>query len=116
MSSDELVVNAPRDRGEVAAALLLEQQGKEVGLEEQVAELILELGTVSGERGVRDLIGLFDGVRDDRPRRLLPIPGTVAAEPLGQALEVEERVGELFRLGAQPVAVVVVAAGLYPTW
>jgi hypothetical protein len=35
-------------------------------------------------------------VRDDRPRRLLAIPGTVAAKPLGQLLELEEGVGEVW--------------------
>jgi hypothetical protein len=112
MSRHEFVVDAPRDRGEIAAALLLEEQGEEVGLEEQVTQLVLELGAIAAECGVLDLVGLFDGVRDDRARGLLAVPGAVAAEPLGQALEVEKGVGELFRFGAQPVAVLVVAAGL----
>jgi hypothetical protein len=42
-------------------------------------------------------------VRHDRPHRLLAVPRTVAAEPLGQFLELEEGVGELLALGAQPV-------------
>ena len=72
-----------RDGGQVARAALLEQQGEEDGLEEQVAELVEELRVVAGQRGVGDLVGLLDRVRDDRGLGLLTIPGAVAAEPLG---------------------------------
>ena len=44
----------------------VEQQREEVDLEEQVAELVEQLRVVAGERGVRDLVGLLDRVRDDR--------------------------------------------------
>jgi hypothetical protein len=91
---DELVVDPRRDGGEVALAPLLEQEREEVGLEQQVAELVLELRVVVRQRRVGDLVGLLDGVRDDRPRGLLPVPGTVAAQPLGQALEPEQGLSE----------------------
>ncbi len=87
-------MHGPGDRFEVALALLFEQQGEEVGLEEQVAELVDQLGGIAGVGRVRDLVGLFDRVRDDRPRRLLAIPGAVPAQALRQLLQLDERIGE----------------------
>ena len=106
VAADELVVHEPRHGVEVAGAALLEQQREEVDLEEQVAELVEQLRVVARERGVGDLVGLLDGVRDDRARGLLAVPGAVAAEALGQAPQLEERVGR------GSTAVVVVAAVL----
>ena len=94
VAADELRVHGPGDRFEVALALLLEQQREEVGLEEQVAELVEELGGVAGVGGVGDLVGLLDRVRHDRPGRLLAIPGAVAAQALRQLLQLDERLGE----------------------
>jgi len=126
VAADELRVDAARDRLEVAAPLLREQEGEEVDLEEEVAELVEELLGRARDRGVGDLVRLLDGVRDDRPRRLLPVPGAVAAKPLGQPLEVEERVGEAsggrrYRsagsVSVSPVVVpVAVGGGAKPTW
>jgi hypothetical protein len=79
MPAHELLVDRPRDAREVALPPLLQQQREEEGLEEEVAELVLELARVVAERGVGDLVGLLDRVRDDRPDRLLAVPGTVAA-------------------------------------
>jgi hypothetical protein len=111
VAGDELVVPPPGNRGKIALASLLEQQRQEVGLEEEVAELVLELGGIAPDRGVCDFVGLLDRVRDDRASRLLPVPGTVAAEPLGQLLELEKRVGELLPV-AQPVVESAGAVGL----
>ena len=94
VASDELVVAAPGDGCEVAGALLFEQKGEKVGLEEEIAELVLELRSVAGVGGVGDLVGLLDGVGDDRPCRLLPVPGAIAPEALGQALEPQEGFSE----------------------
>ena len=79
VAADELGVHRPRHLLEVAVALLLQQQGEEVDLEEEVAELVEQLGRRSGLGRVGDLVGLLDRVRDDRPRRLLAVPGAVAA-------------------------------------
>jgi hypothetical protein len=108
----ELLVDPPRDRGEVASALLFEQQRQEVGLEEKVPELVLELRRVTEQRCVRDLVGLLDRVRDDCPGRLLAVPWTVTPKAFGQLLQLEECARELFPLGAQPVAAFSVAVGL----
>jgi hypothetical protein len=82
------------DRLQPAAALLFEQEREEIGLEEEIPELVLELGAVCGDRRIGDLIRLFDRMRNDRSRRLLPVPGAIAPQALGQALELEERVRE----------------------
>ena len=94
MAADELRVHGAGDRLEVAVPLLLEQQREEVRLEEKVAELVEQLRRVAGVRGVGDLVGLLDRVRHDRARRLLPVPGAVAAQALRQLLQVDERLGE----------------------
>jgi hypothetical protein len=112
VARDQLLVDPARDRSEIAAALLLEQQRQEVGLEEEVAELVLELRRITEQRGVCDLVGLLDRVRDDGSRRLLAIPRTVTPKAFGQLLQLEECVGELFALGAQPVAALSAAVGL----
>jgi hypothetical protein len=98
MAGDELRMAAPSNRGEVALPILLEQQREEVRLEEEVAELVFQLGRVTGERGIRDLVRLFDRVRNDRARRLLAVPGAVAAQPLGQLLKFEKGRAELLPL------------------
>jgi hypothetical protein len=78
VAGDELVVDPSRDGREIARAPLLEQKRQEIGLKEEIAELVLELRVVAVERRVGDLVRLFDRVRDDRPRRLLAVPGAVA--------------------------------------
>ena len=60
---------------------------EEVRLKEQVADLVEQLRVVTRERGVGDLVGLLDGVRDDRLRGLLAIPRALAAKPFGQFLQ-----------------------------
>ena len=94
MPADELLVDAARDGGQVSGPPLLEQEREEDRLEEEVAELVDELGIVGGDRRIRDLVRLLDGVRDDRGRRLRAIPRTVAPQPLGQLLKVDERLLE----------------------
>src|SRR5207247_6265088 len=94
VTADEFVVNAPRNRFEILAAALTQQQRKKVDLEQEVAKLVGELRVVAADRRIRDLVCLLDGVRHDRALRLLSIPGAVAAEPLGQFLELLERTPE----------------------
>ena len=94
-------MDVPRDLREIPWALLLTEHGQHVDLEEEIAELVEELGRVAGEGGVGHLVGLFDRVRHDRPRGLLPVPRTVAPEPLGQLLEIEEGLVETAAFGAR---------------
>jgi len=90
VTADELLVDPPRHGLERPGLSLLQEQREEVRLEQKVPELVLELFVVSRERGVGDLVGLLDRVRDDRLRRLLAIPRAIAPQALGQALEIEE--------------------------
>jgi hypothetical protein len=90
VASHELLVDQPRRLLEVAASALLQQEREEVDLEEQVAELVEQLLVVARERGVGDLVGLLDRVRDDRPLVLLAIPRAVAAQALGERLQLDE--------------------------
>src|SRR5262249_41807564 len=94
MARDELGVDSLGDRLKVAGAALVEEEREEVDLEEQVAELVEQLGVVRGESRVGDLVRLLDRVRHDRFRGLLAVPGALAPEPLGQLLELEQRLTE----------------------
>ena len=82
------------DALEVAGAALVEEEREKVDLEEEVAELVEELRVVGGERRVRDLVRFLDRVRHDRLLGLLAVPRALAPEPLGQLLELEQRLTE----------------------
>ena len=86
-------MQVPRNRFEVSGPALLQEQCEEVRLEEQVADLVVQLRVVAGERGVSDLVRLFDRMRHDRAGGLLAVPGALAAELLGQLLELDESAG-----------------------
>ncbi len=92
MAPDQLLDRALGDLGQASRAALLEQQGQEVDLEQHVAELVDELAVVAAARGVGQLVGLLDRVRDDRALVLLAVPGALAAQPAGDLVEAAERV------------------------
>ena len=127
VARDELGVDTARSRLEAAGAALLEQQREEVRLKQQVADLVEQLCVVTRERGVGDLVGLLDGVRDDRLRGLLAVPWALAAKALGQLLKLDEGVAQrtssrVHQASKSCVAFVVVLAahgsglGAKPTW
>ena len=89
-----------RDSRQIPHVLFPEQQREEKDLIKKVAELVEQLLVVARERCVGDLVRLLDGVRHDRARRLLAVPGTLAAQPLGQPLQLEK--GPLEALHASP--------------
>ncbi len=93
VARDELRLDGARGLLEAPGIALLEQEGEEVRLEEQVADLVEQLRVVAGERRVGDLVRLLDRVRDDRAGRLLAIPRALAAQALGQRLQLDERGG-----------------------
>ena len=95
VAADELLAAVLGDRGEIAGAALLEQQREEVDLEEDVAELVEQLGVVAGVRRVGELVGLLDGVRDDRALVLLAVPRALGAQAARERVEAAERVGDL---------------------
>src|SRR5207237_4194521 len=116
----ELRVHGPGDRLQIRYALLLQEQGQEVDLEQKIAELVRQLRVVSNGGGVGDLVRLFDGVRHDRPLGLLAIPGAVAPQSLGQLLEVLQGAAEAHVVAVAVLVSLRIAAqgsgfGWYPT-
>jgi hypothetical protein len=91
MAADELLATAVCHRGERAGAALLEQEREEVDLEQDVAELVEQLAVVARARRVGELVGLLDGVGDDRALVLLAVPGALAAQAAGDLVEPCER-------------------------
>jgi len=98
MARNELRVNPARSGFQISCSPLLQQQREKVRLEQEIADLVEELRVVARECGVCNLVGLFDGVRDDRAGGLLAVPRTFAAQALGQLLELDERVCERHRV------------------
>jgi hypothetical protein len=78
-------------RGQVPLPPLLEKQGEEEDLEEDIAELVDHRRGVVTIRCVGELIRLLDGVRDDRAGVLLAVPRTLAAQSPGDLVEMLER-------------------------
>jgi hypothetical protein len=66
-----------------------------VDLEEDVAELVEQLGVVALVGRAGQLVGLLDGVRDDRALVLLPVPWAVAPQAPGQGVEARDRGGDV---------------------
>ena len=92
--ADELCVHHTGDGLQVALVFFLEQKREEENLEQQVAQLVDQLLGCLGERGVGDLVGLLDRVRDERANSLLAIPGALAPQALGQLSQVEQRISD----------------------
>src|SRR2546429_9966310 len=80
MAADQLLAATVGDRREVAGPALLEQQGEEVDLEQDVAELVAHPLVVAVLDRVGQLIGLLDGVGHDRALVLLAVPGALAPQ------------------------------------
>ena len=65
-------------------------------LEEDVAELVEQLGVVAlVVRRVGELVGLLDRVRDDRALVLLAVPRALHAQPARELVEAPEGVGDV---------------------
>src|SRR5690606_14376490 len=64
----------------VERAALLREHELERQVEQQVAELADQRAVVFGGDGVRDLVGLFEEVRDQGERRLRRVPRAVPAQ------------------------------------
>jgi hypothetical protein len=90
--ADQLLANVLGDLLERPSPALLEQQREEVDLEEDVAQLVEQLGVVAAVRRVGQLVGLLDRVRDDRTLVLLTVPGALAPQPARQLVQASYRV------------------------
>jgi len=101
VAAHELVVAVVGHPREVAGAALLQQQRKEVDLEENVAELVEQLGVVASLRRIGQLVGLLHRVRDDRALVLLAVPGAVAPQAARQRVEARDSGGDV-GLGHHP--------------
>ena len=88
-----------RDALEVTLPAFGQEQREEIDLEEEVAELVEQLGVVALLGRVGHLVGLLDRVRHDRAGRLLAIPGAIPPQPLGELLELEQRVTQAGLVG-----------------
>ncbi len=109
MAVHELVVDDAGDVGQREPALLGGEGGVEEHLEEQVAELLLEV-RVPGRRrrassasiASSDLVGLLEQVAGERAMGLLPIPRALAAQGAHELGEAHELGGDRVRqLGIQ---------------
>ena len=87
VAADELLAHVLGDLREVAGAALLHEQRQEVHLEEDVAELVEQLGVVALVGRVGELVGLLDGVRDDRALVLLAVPRALHAQAARELVE-----------------------------
>ncbi len=90
VAADQLLGDVPGHRGEVAGASLLEQQREEMDLEEHVAELVEQLCVIVAVRRVGELVGLLDGVGDDRAGVLRAVPRAVATQAPRQLVKARE--------------------------
>jgi hypothetical protein len=95
MPADQLLPAVLGDRGEIAGPSLLQQQREEVHLEQHVAELVEQLAVVATVRGVGELVGLLERVRDDRPLVLLTVPRAFASQATREVVETRERLLDL---------------------
>ena len=75
----------------------------------EIPDIVEQFRVVACEGGVGNLVGLLDRVRHDRLLRLRAVPRAVAAQALGQPLELDQRVVKRGRLrGHYVVAVLAV--------
>ena len=95
VAAHELLAHVLGDLREVAGVALLHEEREEVDLEEDVAELVEQLGVVALVGRVGELVGLLDGVRDDRALVLLAVPGALHAQSARELVEAPEGVGDV---------------------
>ena len=63
-------------------------------LEQDVAQLVEQLGVVAAVGRVGELVGLLDGVRHDRPLVLLAVPRALDPQAPRQLVEPADRVAD----------------------
>src|SRR5207237_8030770 len=70
-----------------------------IGVEEEAAARVRRFGGVALPGRVGHLVGPLDRVGHDRAGRLLAIPGAIPPQPLGELLELEQRVTQAGLVG-----------------
>jgi hypothetical protein len=73
-----------------------------VHLEEDVAELVEQLGVVARVRRGGQFVGLLDRVRDDRALVLLAVPRALLAQAAGERVEALDRRCGVLRVAQLP--------------
>ena len=76
MAPHQLFGDGLHDVAEVESVLLLRHAGMEDDLQQQIAELVAQIGEVVARDGVGHLIGLFERVRRNGREVLLEVPWT----------------------------------------
>ncbi len=90
VTADHLVDDGPGDVVKGEGALFLRHPGVEDHLEEEVAQLVAQVGQVAPLDGVGHFIGLFDGVGGDGGEGLLQVPGAAVLRVAEAGHDVEE--------------------------
>ena len=90
MPADHLVADSVHDAAEIEAARFARHLRVEDDLKEQVPELVAQTLHVTVLDRVRDLVGLFDGVRRDGLEGLLEVPGAPAVRIAKPGHDVEK--------------------------
>jgi hypothetical protein len=103
----ELAVDGIHHVGEGERALLLGHPGVEHHLEQQIAELVLEVAQVATLDRIHDLVGFLDRIGRDGRETLLQVPGAAGVRrsqgrhDVEQSLDVSSRthrIGRVVRL------------------
>ena len=87
MAADQLGAAVVGHGRQVTGSPLLHEKGQEVDLEQHVAELVEQLGVVTGVGRVGQLVRLLHRVGDDRALVLLAIPRALRAQPAGDLVQ-----------------------------
>ena len=98
MAAHELLVDSARDGRKIKPAALLRHASMEYHLEQQVSELVAQLGRICALDRVRDLISLLDRIRGDRGEGLLPVPWATALRVAQTGHELQQRGDGAFRI------------------
>ena len=79
MTADQLFGDRLDHAAEIERALLLRHAGVEHDLEQQVAQLLAQVGEIAAGDGVGHLVGLFERVGRDGRKVLLQVPRAAGA-------------------------------------
>ena len=90
MAADELFGDGLDHAAEIEGALLLRHAGVEHDLEQEVAQLVAEIGEVAAGDRVGHLVGFFERVGRDGREILLQVPGAAGAGRAQRRHDLEE--------------------------